>query len=351
MGYDFSNIAYLTDKNGNEIKQIKQGTTTIWTKPYTWAKYNIKEVTTTKNIYTAEVFEKSPSGTTDSKYEWCTGFEIDPIILYKNYIITENGIFQGSGRSKTVNYIPELINEYDNGYIYVIEDDGEVLFKYTSMGLPTADSIEQYYKLKYKYKKYKIVEDQTTITETIKTNFVSNVSSSSSNTYPTDGIQNNYWYILFASPSIPGFNQPVITPSVSTYSVENVSGATYGFELSTSNPNWYYSTNDGIDNSYSICKINIVSNGKDRLIIKCYNSAEKYCDYGILSNLDTELTLSYEVDNDSNIKHKCYDHGEVEEDIDYGVLTAGNHFIYIKYRKDVSRSEASDLFMFKVTFE
>jgi hypothetical protein len=38
---DFNNAVYIVNDDGKEIKQIKQGTTVLWKKPYVWAKYNL----------------------------------------------------------------------------------------------------------------------------------------------------------------------------------------------------------------------------------------------------------------------------------------------------------------------
>lgn len=134
-----------------------------------------------------------------------------------------------------------------------------------------------------------------------------------------------------------------------SYSVEGVSGAPYGFEL---NSNGYYeSTNFGVDSSYSLCKVNIVADGVSNVYVDCINYAETYCDYGILSNVDTALEFSNTADSSNVFKSFASSSSADVQTVDYGVLTAGEHYIYIKYRKDGSVNSNNDSLQFKVRFE
>ena len=133
------------------------------------------------------------------------------------------------------------------------------------------------------------------------------------------------------------------------YSVENVEGATYGFAL---NSNEYYeSSNAGVNKSYSICKLNITSDGIHNLYLDCINSGESNYDFGILSNVDTTLTLSYSVDSSNVFKSFKGLSSTSVQTVDYGVLSRGEHYIYIKYRKDSSDHDGNDSLQFKVRFE
>ena len=131
--------------------------------------------------------------------------------------------------------------------------------------------------------------------------------------------------------------------------VEAVSGAQYGFTL---NSNGYYqSTNAGVDSSYSLCKVNIVADGTKKMYVDCINYGESYFDYGILSNVDTTLELSNTADS-TNVKQSFSGKQSTDvQTVDYGVLTAGEHYIYVKYRKDYADNSGYDSLQFKVRFE
>lgn len=132
------------------------------------------------------------------------------------------------------------------------------------------------------------------------------------------------------------------------YSVESVDGATYGFSLNDAG--YYESQNKGEDNSYAICKVNFTTDGSHSMKLKCINSGESNYDYGILSNVDTTLTLSYTVDSANVFKSFKGLSSTTEQIVDYGVVEEGEHFIYIKYRKDNSGKSGNDSLQFSVEF-
>ena len=133
------------------------------------------------------------------------------------------------------------------------------------------------------------------------------------------------------------------------YTVESIEEAAYGFAL---NSNEYYeSSNAGVNNSYSICKLNITSDGIHNLYLDCINSGENNYDFGILSNVDTTLTLSSSVDSSNVFKSFKGLSSTSVQTVDYGVLSMGEHYIYIKYRKDSSGHDGNDSLQFKVRFE
>lgn len=133
------------------------------------------------------------------------------------------------------------------------------------------------------------------------------------------------------------------------YSVESIDGATYGFTLNSDE--YYESQNKGIHSSYAICKLNITSDGIHNLYLDCINSGENNYDFGILSNVDTTLTLDYSVDSTNVFKSFKGLSSTSVQTVDYGILTEGEHYIYIKFRKDGSASSGNDSLQFKVRFE
>lgn len=134
-----------------------------------------------------------------------------------------------------------------------------------------------------------------------------------------------------------------------SYSVQYVDGATYGFTLNEDG--YYESTNNGVDKSYSICKVNITTDGISKVYFDCINSGENNYDFGILSNVDSTLTLDYTEDSANVFKSFKGSSNTSVQTVDYGVLTEGEHFVYVKYRKDSSASSDNDSLQFKVRFE
>lgn len=131
--------------------------------------------------------------------------------------------------------------------------------------------------------------------------------------------------------------------------VEGVEGAAYGFTLN--NNGYYESTNKGIDSSYALCKVNIRNRSGKKVYIDCINNAENNYDYGIVSNLNTALTLSSSADNSANVfkNFKGLSSTNIQT-LDYGVVADGS-YIYIKFIKDSSSASGNDSLQFKVRFE
>ena len=131
----------------------------------------------------------------------------------------------------------------------------------------------------------------------------------------------------------------------STWTVEAISGASYGFEL---NSNGYYeSKNKGIDNSYAICRVQIHLAKKSDI-----NYAENNYDFGILGRANQALSLSSEVDS-SSVYEKSFKglSQSSPQTYTYHSGPAGDFFIDVKYRKDSSQSSNNDSFQFKIEIQ
>jgi hypothetical protein len=123
--------------------------------------------------------------------------------------------------------------------------------------------------------------------------------------------------------------------------VEDV-GAEHNFVLK----NGYYESTNKEDDSYSLCKLIIFNPAAKNVTMKYINSGENNYDFGIVSNLNSTLSLSNSADSDclfsckgaSSTTEKTRSLGRVEG------------FYYIKYRKDGSNSDGNDSFKFKITF-
>lgn len=134
-----------------------------------------------------------------------------------------------------------------------------------------------------------------------------------------------------------------------TWSIEDVSGASYGFALNSAG--YYESKNKGKTSSYAICKVNLDIKSDCKMYVDCINYAESNYDYGLLSNLDKTLTLSHSADTSNVFKSFKGLQSPNVVAVDYGTITAGSHFIYIKFIKDSSQNSNNDTLQFKVRLE
>ena len=137
---------------------------------------------------------------------------------------------------------------------------------------------------------------------------------------------------------------PTATPT-SSARVEEVSGSTYGFSLTSDG--YYTSGNKGISNSYAMCKLVIDAAADLNLQLAYINYAEANYDFGILSTLDKTLVMSNTADS-SNVALSCK--GASSSSVKYFTYSVpkGEHFVYIKFRKDGSGNSNNDTFKFKV---
>ena len=129
----------------------------------------------------------------------------------------------------------------------------------------------------------------------------------------------------------------------STYTVEALSGVTYGFTLGSDG---YYASTNKSNSTFSLCKVVFNLTEAQNIVISCYQSSESGYDFGLLSTLDKPLNADANVDS-ANVfaNHKGLSGNATTT---YSNVSAGEHFIYIKYRKDSSQSNGSDVFKFKI---
>lgn len=133
----------------------------------------------------------------------------------------------------------------------------------------------------------------------------------------------------------------------STYTVESVDGAAYGFALNDAG--YYESQCKGIKNGYAVCKVNISNMGAKTVYFDCINSGEANYDYGLLSNVNTDLVVSnaadttgvyYDFKGKSSLDVVVVEYADAVEDC----------FITVKFRKDSSGDNGNDSLQFKVRF-
>lgn len=162
-------------------------------------------------------------------------------------------------------------------------------------------------------------------------------------------VKNAEKYILYANEAQIGeFDVP--QPA---YTVEEVEGATYGFEL---NDNGYYeSTNQKKGNTFSYCKVvfgNLAETSK--VTFNCINSGEANYDYGELSQLNQDLALSTADDgaSGSTLVMKNFK-GQSSLNVVPVVYdsVSQNDYITVKYRKDGGGDQGNDSLQFQVVVE
>ena len=134
-----------------------------------------------------------------------------------------------------------------------------------------------------------------------------------------------------------------------TYEVVAVENASYGFEL---NDNGYYeSKNKGVSSSYAICQVNISNMAGRKVYFDCINSGESNYDFGILSKVNTALSLTSNEDNSSNYFKSFKGQSSTNvQTVEY-TDAVDNCFIQVKFIKDSSGNQGNDTLQFKVRFE
>lgn len=194
--------------------------------------------------------------------------------------------------------------------------------------------------------------------------------------YIGDTLYNTYDYDPTTGFSVDIADGLTVLETVKSWAVEKVSGVTYGFNLNTSG--YYQSANKGVANSYALCKV-VFKNGKNTTIyinvnytdlavektsnsvsywdysggddmtatFNCINYAEANFDFGILSILDNTLLLSNTVDTTNVAKSFKGSSMSTVQTFAYTV-PVGEHFVYVKFRKDDSGNKNNDTFQFKV---
>ena len=150
--------------------------------------------------------------------------------------------------------------------------------------------------------------------------------------------------------------QPVVSDLI--FSNNGGSGATtgisgvqvftpYRFELNSND--YYESQNFGIHYSFAIAKVTFSTTAANETVTFQYiNSGEGSCDFGIFGALDKTMDYSYAT-TDPNQHLKITTNSTSAYTTSYSVATAGSHFIYVKYRKDVSVNSGNDSLQFKCT--
>lgn len=134
---------------------------------------------------------------------------------------------------------------------------------------------------------------------------------------------------------------------ISNVTISNSGNWTYTF---IENENGYYeSNNKGKDNSFAMCRIDFNVKKETDLIFNCINYAESNYDFGIFGILDTELGANNTVDSSSKVHHSFKGmSNQALQSVTYSKIPVGEHFIYVKFRKDSSGKSGNDSLQFKL---
>ena len=131
----------------------------------------------------------------------------------------------------------------------------------------------------------------------------------------------------------------------------------YGFAL---NGNGYYeSQNKGVDKSCSVCRVSFNLPVSATVTIQYINYAEASYDFGVFGNIDVALTTNYypagssgATISETSYKKACNtssDNSSSVQTLTYSNVSAGDHFIDVKFSKDDASASNNDTLQFKVT--
>jgi len=138
----------------------------------------------------------------------------------------------------------------------------------------------------------------------------------------------------------------ILSTTLFTYTVSNIEGATYGFAL---NDNGYYeSQNKGKAGSYAICRVDIDVPEKCDVVFDVINYAEANYDYAVFGTIDKELVRNA-ANTTTNVKETLKGKSSASViNVIYSNVSAGSHFIEIKFIKDGSGNNNNDSAQFKL---
>lgn len=137
--------------------------------------------------------------------------------------------------------------------------------------------------------------------------------------------------------------KPIITTDF-TYTVEQISGAQYGFAENASG--YWESQNKGVSNSCAICRVRLTVNKATTITFGLINWAESTYDYGLFGALDTALSLNATADSGANSYAGIQSADEVQ--LEYPNVSPGSHFIDVKFIKDTSVDKENDSLQFRI---
>ena len=134
------------------------------------------------------------------------------------------------------------------------------------------------------------------------------------------------------------------TDTAESYSISNIT-TSYGFALN--NNGYYESNNKGRSSTAAVCRVDIYVPVAATITFSVINYAESTYDYGLLSNIDTTLNSNASADS-SGVYWSGQNHNSSSVQTITYTMSAGNHYITVKYFKDNYTDSNNDSLQFKV---
>lgn len=199
------------------------------------------------------------------------------------------------------------------------------------------------------------VYHNVTVTNSTSATVTANPTSvleGSSSTITSDTLSN----IIITDNNVDVTNQFVLH-SGTNGDYSTATRGTYGFALN--NSGYYESQNKGVDKSCSVCRISFNLPVTSTVTFQYINYAEATYDFGVFGNVDVALTTNYYPagSNGATISETSYkkacntssDNTSSVQTLTYSNVSAGNHFIDVKFSKDDGTASNNDTLQFKVT--
>ena len=149
------------------------------------------------------------------------------------------------------------------------------------------------------------------------------------------------------------FTQQTVTTA--DYSI--ATQGSYGFALNAND--YYESQNKGVNKSAAVCRVSFNLLAAATVTITYINYAEAQYDFGVFGNVDTALSTDYYAAGsggatitDSSYKKACNtssDSTSTVKTLTYSNVSAGDHYIDVKFSKDDSSASNNDTLQFKVS--
>ena len=138
------------------------------------------------------------------------------------------------------------------------------------------------------------------------------------------------------------------------YVLDYENRGSYGFALSNG---YYVSQNKGVDKSCAVCRVHFFLEDDATVTFSYINYAEASYDFGVFGNIDVALTTNYypagsggATISETSYKKACNtssDNTSTVKTLTYS-MTAGEHFIDVKFSKDDGTGSNNDTLQFQV---
>ena len=112
---------------------------------------------------------------------------------------------------------------------------------------------------------------------------------------------------------------------------------------------FYENTNQYIDESISMCEVDIINPAKLNVYVDCIQFSETGYDYGALSKIDTPLSSTNHLNEETDLLQYSFMYENTSlTTVEYGPVEGK---IYIKYCKDSGGYAYEDTFQFRIRIE